>query len=43
MPRRALVVIDMISTYGHEDGDRLRESAEPVVPIIASLLERAHE
>src|SRR5919112_95874 len=28
MPRRALVVIDMINTYDHEDAERLRESAE---------------
>jgi nicotinamidase-related amidase len=43
MPRRALVVIDMINTYEHEDGNRLRESAEPVVPCIAELLGRARD
>jgi nicotinamidase-related amidase len=41
MPRRALVVIDMINTYEHDDGDRLRASAEEVVPVIADLLEGA--
>src|SRR5215210_4776256 len=34
MPRRALVVIDMINTYDHEDAERLRESAEQAVPVI---------
>src|SRR3954464_3765157 len=43
MPRRALVVIDMINTYDHEDADRLRESAEDAVPVIAKLVERARE
>ena len=43
MPRRALVVIDMINTYDHEDAERLRESAESVVPVIATLLGRARE
>ena len=43
MPCRALVVVDMINTYEHEDGDRLRTSAESVVPCIADLLGRAHD
>jgi nicotinamidase-related amidase len=43
MPARALIVIDMINTYDHEDGDRLRESAQDVVPVIADLLARARE
>ncbi len=41
MPRRALVVIDMINTYDHEDAERLRESAEHAVPVIGELVERA--
>lgn len=41
MPRRALVVIDMINTYDHEDAERLRESAEDVVPVLRELVERA--
>jgi nicotinamidase-related amidase len=43
MPRRALVVIDMINTYDHEDAERLRESAEEVVPVIADLLRSARD
>ena len=41
MPRRALVVIDMINTYAHEDAERLRESAEQVVPVVGELVRRA--
>ena len=36
-----MLVIDMLSTYDHEDSDRLAENAEPVVPVIADLLTRA--
>jgi nicotinamidase-related amidase len=43
MPRRALVVIDMINTYDHEDAERLRESAETVVPVLSELVGRARE
>jgi nicotinamidase-related amidase len=43
MPRRALVVIDMINTYDHEDAERLRESAEKVVPVLGEIVERARE
>jgi nicotinamidase-related amidase len=43
MPRRALVVIDMINTYDHEDAERLRASAEEVVPVLGKLVERARE
>jgi nicotinamidase-related amidase len=43
MPRRALVVIDMINTYDHEDAERLRQSAEHAVPVIGTLVERARE
>src|SRR5215217_4429268 len=43
MPRRALVVIDMINTYDHEDAERLRESAEDAVPVIGTLVERARQ
>jgi nicotinamidase-related amidase len=43
MPRRALVVIDMINTYDHEDAERLRESAKDAVPVIAELLRGARE
>src|SRR3954468_4903254 len=43
MPRRALVVIDMINTYDHEDAERLRASAEKVVPVLGELVNRARE
>jgi nicotinamidase-related amidase len=43
MPRRALVVIDMINTYDHEDAERLRASAEAAVPVIADLVGRARD
>ncbi|MEA2380414.1 MAG: hypothetical protein QOH72_385 [Solirubrobacteraceae bacterium] len=43
MPRRALVVIDMINTYDHEDAELLVQSAEEAVPVIARLLERARD
>jgi nicotinamidase-related amidase len=43
MPRRALVVIDMINTYDHEDAERLRASATKVVPVLGGLVERARE
>jgi nicotinamidase-related amidase len=43
MPRRALVVIDMINTYDHPDADRLRASAEKVVPVLGDLVERARD
>jgi nicotinamidase-related amidase len=43
MPRRALVVIDMINTYDHEDAERLRASAEEVVPVLGKLVKRARD
>jgi nicotinamidase-related amidase len=43
MPRRALVVIDMINTYDHEDAERLRASAEEVVPVLGELVARARK
>ena len=43
MPRRALVVIDMINTYDHEDAERLRDSAKEVVPVLGKLVKRARD
>ena len=43
MPRRALVVIDMINTYDHEDAEPLRESAEAIVPVVGELVKRARD
>lgn len=38
---RALVVIDMINTYDHEDAELLLSSARRVVPVLAELIGRA--
>ncbi|WP_294004548.1 isochorismatase family cysteine hydrolase [Streptomyces sp.] len=38
---RALVVIDMINTYDHEDAELLLPAAEQVVPVLADLIGRA--
>ncbi|MER6085335.1 isochorismatase family cysteine hydrolase [Streptomyces sp. NPDC001833] len=40
---RALVVIDMINTYDHEDAELLLPAAEQVVPVLADLIGRARE
>lgn len=39
--RTALLVIDMLNTYEHEDADRLAENVRVAVPQIAGLIERA--
>lgn len=39
--RAAVVVIDMLNDYDHEDGERLRDSAAEVVPVISRLIDRA--
>jgi len=39
----ALLVIDMLNTYEHEDSDALAESAAAAVPSIAALEEKAGE
>ncbi|MFI9802982.1 cysteine hydrolase family protein [Streptomyces sp. NPDC052301] len=41
MSKVALIVIDMINTYDHEDAELLIPSAGSVVPVIADLAERA--
>ena len=41
MTRAALVVIDMLNTYEHEDADRLVPSVTAAVPAISRLLRRA--
>ena len=43
MGKTALIVIDMINTYDHEDAEHLRRSSEKVVPVLARLVERARE
>jgi nicotinamidase-related amidase len=39
----ALVVIDMINTYDHEDAELLAPAAERVVPVLADLIGRARD
>jgi nicotinamidase-related amidase len=41
--RTALIVIDMLNAYEHEDADALTASAEPAVPAIAKLIARAQD
>ena len=41
MSRPALIVIDMINSYDHEDAELLIPSARSVVPVVAELIERA--
>lgn len=43
MSATALIVVDMISTYDHEDADELIESARATVPGVCKLITRAHE
>jgi nicotinamidase-related amidase len=39
--RTAVVVIDMINPYEHEDADRLVESVRTTLPVMVRLVERA--
>jgi nicotinamidase-related amidase len=41
--RTALIVIDMLNPYEHEDADRLTASVEQVLPALTALHERARE
>jgi nicotinamidase-related amidase len=41
MPDTALVVVDMLSTYDHDDAEPLTRSVREVLPNIAELVERA--
>ncbi|MGW7054654.1 cysteine hydrolase family protein [Streptomyces sp. NPDC054887] len=43
MGKTALIVIDMINTYDHDDADLLIPSARKAVPAIVRLIERARE
>jgi nicotinamidase-related amidase len=40
-PRTAVIVVDMLNPYEHEDADRLTESVESAIEPIAALVERA--
>jgi nicotinamidase-related amidase len=39
--RTALIVVDMLNTYEHDDADALMRSVREVLPNVASLIERA--
>jgi len=39
--RTALLVVDMLNSYEHDDADRLAESVRTAVPGIAGLIDRA--
>jgi nicotinamidase-related amidase len=41
VPKTALIVIDMLNAYDHDDAERLTRSVEEVLPNIRSLIERA--
>ena len=41
--KAALIVVDMLNTYEHEDGEPLKESARRATPAIAALLAKARE
>lgn len=43
MSRPAVIVIDMINPYDHEDADLLVASARRVVPVVRKLIERARD
>ncbi len=43
MSRTALVVVDVLSTYDHEDADRLAETAREALPAMRRLLAQAGE
>jgi len=43
MPPGALLVIDMLNTYDHEDADALADSVSDVLPQIVELRDRADE
>jgi len=39
--KSALIVVDMLNTYEHEDADRLTDSVRAALPGIETLIERA--
>ena len=43
MSRTAVVVIDMLNPYDHQDADRLVASVEEALPAMVSLVERARD
>jgi nicotinamidase-related amidase len=43
MPRTALIVVDMLNTYDHEDAEPLARSVEQQLPALQRLLDAARE
>jgi nicotinamidase-related amidase len=43
MSKRALIVIDMLQTYEHEDAEKLRDNVEAILPKLSDLVARARE
>ena len=43
MPATALLVVDMLNPYDHEDADKLAESVRETLPRIVELRDRAQE
>ena len=43
MPQTALIVIDMLNAYDHEDADALAKSVEEKLPQIVDLRDAAGE
>ena len=41
--KTAVIVVDMITSYDHPDGEKLRESAEEAIPQMVDLLKRAND
>jgi nicotinamidase-related amidase len=41
MPNSALIVVDMINTYDHEDAEPLKRSVRETLPRMAELVQRA--
>jgi nicotinamidase-related amidase len=43
MPRPALIVVDMLNRYEHEDAEPLRDAVRTVLPTMSDLIARASE
>jgi nicotinamidase-related amidase len=41
MPKTALIVVDMLNSYEHEDAEKLTRSVEESLPAMESLIKRA--
>jgi nicotinamidase-related amidase len=42
MPKTALIVVDMLNAYDHEDAEPLAESVEERLPCMVRMVEQAH-